>query len=259
MNTLRSKSSNAARTSIRGRNSTRGFTLVELMIALLIGLFLLGGLLTLVQGMKRTTVAQNGLGQLMDNERLAMMLITNVVESAGYFPSPQLNTSDGEFPVTGVFTASSQTIFGTGSGTAAAPGDTFTVRYVTAGTVAGVNDGVLDCTGTPSATAKTFTVKFSIDAATTDLVCVLNGGAPIHLVTGISNMQIVYGVQTNLALNNAAADSYWDALTVPNWSNVISAKITLVFNNPLANQPGQLPTISFTRVIKLLNKPSFIA
>ena len=35
-------------------DSERGFTLVELMIAIVIGLFLTGGLLTLVQAMKRT-------------------------------------------------------------------------------------------------------------------------------------------------------------------------------------------------------------
>ena len=36
-----------------------GFTLVELSVATLIGLFLLGGLLTIVQDMRRTFTNQN--------------------------------------------------------------------------------------------------------------------------------------------------------------------------------------------------------
>jgi type IV pilus assembly protein PilW len=51
----------------RRRRSQQGFTLVELSIAVLIGLFLLGGLLTLLQDMRRTFGAQNQLGQLQDS------------------------------------------------------------------------------------------------------------------------------------------------------------------------------------------------
>ena len=62
----------------------RGFTLVELMIAVVIGLFLVGGLLTLVQAMKRTTVSQSGLSQLQENERMAKLYKQHVLqEQAG--------------------------------------------------------------------------------------------------------------------------------------------------------------------------------
>ena len=54
----------------------RGFTLVEVMVALLIGLFLLGGLLRLVQDNRRTFASQNQLSQLQDAERIAMTMIT---------------------------------------------------------------------------------------------------------------------------------------------------------------------------------------
>ena len=61
----------------------RGFTLIELMIALLIALFLIGGLLTLVQAMKSTSISQSGMSQLQDNERMAMTLMTDVIQSTG--------------------------------------------------------------------------------------------------------------------------------------------------------------------------------
>src|ERR1700722_20229317 len=71
----------------------RGFTMVELMVALLIGLFLLGGLLTLVQDNRRTFSSQSQMAQLQDSERLAMSMMTDVIQQAGYFPDPTNNSA----------------------------------------------------------------------------------------------------------------------------------------------------------------------
>ncbi len=70
-----------------------GYTMVELMIAILIGLFLLAGLLTLVMGTRKTSTTQSQLAQLQDNERVSMTLMTNVIQQAGYFPDPTTYTS----------------------------------------------------------------------------------------------------------------------------------------------------------------------
>ncbi len=70
------------------RRGQGGYTLVELMIAVLIALFLLGGLVTLVMGTRRTSTTQSQLSQLQDSQRIAMMLMANVIQQAGYFPDP---------------------------------------------------------------------------------------------------------------------------------------------------------------------------
>ena len=80
--------------SQRPSRSQTGFTLVELMIAILIGLFLTGGLLTLTGAMKRTGKVQTGLDLLHDNQRLASTIMTDVIQSAGYFPLTSLNVGD---------------------------------------------------------------------------------------------------------------------------------------------------------------------
>jgi Tfp pilus assembly protein PilW len=49
------------------------------MISVLIALFLTGGLLTLVQAMKKTTSVQSGMSQLQDSERMAMTLMADVI------------------------------------------------------------------------------------------------------------------------------------------------------------------------------------
>src|SRR5208337_3206266 len=105
--------------------------------------------------------------------------------------NPVANSLAGSFPATGNFVAG-QSIFGTGAGTAAAPGDSISIRYNTAG-----NDGIINCIGGTSATAVTFVNTFSIvtDAqGNKDLQCVLtimNGAAVVStttatLVTGVT-------------------------------------------------------------------------
>ena len=250
------------------RTSHRGFTLIELMVAVLIGLFLIGGLLTLVQAMRRTSTMQGGLSQLQDNERMTTTLMTDVIQSSGYFPNPLVNSATTEFPVTGSFTVAGQALVGTGAYGAAVPGDTITVRYATAG-----GDGVINCSGGTSAVAATFTNTFSVDAFG-NLNCVLtvnNGtittttiqlisGQIVNgaLVSGVTDLQIYYGVQTNIAAANSSVDTYLDANGViagNYWGNVISVKLTLTYVNPLSGQAGQTTTtIPFTRVVAVMQK-----
>jgi type IV pilus assembly protein PilW len=83
----------------------------------------------------------------------------------------------------------------------------------------------------------------------------VNGAARLPLVTGVTNLQILYGVKTDFTQANGAVDSYLNAaeMTPADWSNVISVKVTLTFTNPLANPPGQPATITFQRVIGVMN------
>jgi type IV pilus assembly protein PilW len=247
--------------SINARSvAQRGFTLIELMIALLIAMFLIGGLVTLVGAMKITFANQNGLSQLQESERMAMTLMTDVIESTGYFPNPVINTAAAEFPASGVFTFAGQALFGTGNYLDPAPGNSITVRYVTTGA-----DNVINCTGNTSGVgAATFVNTFSIDVAgNLNCTLIVNGAAqaPIALINGLNSMQIYYGVQTNAGVSTNSIDDYMDANTVAgsnNWSNVKSVKIKLTFVNPMFGQAGQAAQqfISFERVIDVMNKTS---
>ena len=81
----------------------QGFTLIEILIALLIGVFLLGALLTIVQANRRVYGDQSQLAQLQDSERMAMTLMTDVIQMAGYFPNPTQNTLNGSLIQSGAF------------------------------------------------------------------------------------------------------------------------------------------------------------
>jgi type IV pilus assembly protein PilW len=225
---------------------------VELTVALFIGLFLLGGLLTLVQDMRRTFGNQNQLAQLQDNERLAMTLITDVIQAAGYYPNPTLNTIGSALSQAAPFQQSGQAIAGTRN--PAAPGDSIYVQFLTA-----PSDGVINCTGNSNLTGanQIYINQFSIDG-NKELLCTLNGQAPVVLVTGVTNLQILYGVKTSFAVANNNVDSflYADQMTAADWTNVICVKVTLTFDNSTLakSQPGQPLTIPFTRVITVMGR-----
>jgi type IV pilus assembly protein PilW len=231
----------------------RGFTLIELMIAITVAIFLVGGLLMMVQSTRNTFASQNQLAQLQDNERLVLTFMTEVIESAGYFPNPKLYTSAAVMPIAPGF-AAGQAVAGTGAFLAAPPGDTVSIRYG-----AGPNDDIFNCRGTKNAVIPydTFVNTFSVSPAGV-LTCTFSSGAvplpgvPVPLVNGVKTMAIRYGVKKNPADTLSCADTYLDATEMlpADWSNVCTVKVTVSFINPL--RPAA-PTIDITRVIAVMN------
>jgi type IV pilus assembly protein PilW len=61
-----------------------GMTLIEIMIALLIGAFLLGGVLQIFIGSKQTYRVQEGLSRLQENGRFALDFLSNNIRMAGF-------------------------------------------------------------------------------------------------------------------------------------------------------------------------------
>ena len=229
----------------------RGFTLLEIMIAMTIGLFLAGALITVVQTNKRVFLNQNQLEQMQDGQRMAMTLMADVIQSAGYFPDPTTNTLFGTLIASGAF-ANSQAI--TGTYTAAAPGDSISVRYMTAS-----GDGILNCSGLSNTTGANtrYVNQFAVQGNPGQLVCTMNG-TQYTLVTGVTKLTVLYGVKTNAAAAGNNVDEYLNAsqMTAANWQNVISVRISLTFTNPLysAAGQGQAQFITVQRVVDVMNQ-----
>jgi type IV pilus assembly protein PilW len=237
------------------RAGQRGYSLIEVMVALLVALFLLVGLGTLVSGTRRTSTNQTSLAQLQDEERLAMSVLNDVLQTAGYYDS---NPNDTTFLATAQLALPAVSISGGptlaagqiigGTHTSNAVPDTLTVQYRTNG-----SDQVISCAGQTSTAAKVFINYFSVPTSginANQLQCTPDGTAAntVTLVNGVVNFQVWYGVSTS---TSNSADTYETADQVTNWGNVISARITLTLNNPLYTQPGQPQYVTFTRVIAL--------
>jgi type IV pilus assembly protein PilW len=238
------------------RSAERGFTLLEILIAMSIGLFLLGALLTIVQTNRAVFGNQSQLALLHDSERMAMTLMTDIIQTAGYFPDPTTNTSQ-LLAATGPFALGQ---YLTGGHTSALAPDTLSVRYVTTG-----GDNVLNCSGqslVAGAPAQIMVNTFQI--LNGQLVCIMNG-TQYNLVSGainsstalgVTNMQVLYGVKTNVATAGNNVDTYLDASQMAGkWNSVISVLVTLTFTNPLyvAGQ-GQQQSVSIQRVINVMNQ-----
>lgn len=250
------------RHSVRVRCGQRGFTLIEILIALMLGMFLLAALLTIVQTNRAVYGDQSQLAQLQDNERMAMTLMTDVIQSAGFFPTtiPPTTTQDTTLTATtgdGYAFPVGQSMYGTYSATV--PGDAIYVRYMTAS-----GDGILNCSGVPNTSGANQLYVNEFYIAGGQLVCNMNGTV-YNLVSGVTNgtttlgvtnLSILYGVNTTGAVG---VDTYKNAslMTAADWSSVISVMVELTFTNPLYKTYGsttQPATIYIQRVVGVMNQ-----
>ena len=240
------------------RHRQRGVTLIELSVTVVIALFLLGGLFTIVQNTRKAYSSTTQLSQLQDSQRLAMTLITDVIQSSGYFPDPTKTDAGVAFPAAGALTAG-QAMLGVQSVTA--PEDQITVRYMTAD-----QDGILNCLGSSNTTGANVTYTNTFDLAAADasgnrwLECTVDDGTPGPktpqlLVNGLTNMQIFYGVKRNAASNDFNVDTYVRAadMSATDWQSVSAVRLILTFTNPVV-APGAPATITFERVIAVMNR-----
>ncbi len=262
------------------RHRERGFTLVELMVTVAIALFLIGGLLTVLQNVRGAYNNQQQLTQLQDQQRFALTILADVIQAGGYFPDPttwtpanSLPAANAPAPCAAAFVAGQAF---SGCHTATTAPDTIEVRYRTA-LSAGV-DGVIFCDGSSNTTqgptglfVNQFTVVPPAGNTPGQLQCQLSDGAtgavitaPVTIVNGVQNLQVLYGVKRTPALSDYNVDTYLTAdqmntagVNGNDWNNVSSVRVILTFTNPLynpASPAGQPATIGFERVIQVMSR-----
>lgn len=246
------------------RARQRGFSILELTIAMVLAVFLLAGLFTIMQGTRHTSTDQTALAQLQDNERIALSILTDVVQTAGYFPGAPNNVLTTELAVTGSFVTAGQSIVATSNGT---QGDTLVVRYETA-----TGDGTSSCLGNTNTTGgnliyvNTFSVNANNQLTCSDGVTT----TAVPLVNGVTSFTVQYAVNTSATVTNSncPADSYLTTAqmvgaTNPGlfWSNICAIRVILTFVNPLyqpvpggPTTPGQPTTLTISRVISIMTK-----
>lgn len=245
--------------SLRFGARQSGYSLIELMIAILIALFLIGGVIVVEQGVHRAYGDQTGIAQLQDEERFAMSMLTEVISDAGYYPSPQSTSQVLALPSTGspLNLQAGQSLYGPGSG-ASAPHDSIYVRYMTSS-----GDGIDLCDGTTNTSGGNLTYTSYIYVSGNELYCQVQPGngaawnAAVPLINGVTDMQIWYGVNTGGTDTNV--DTYIPLspatnMTATYWLSVSSVMVQLTFLNPLYGLPGQPQTVTFRRVIGVMGR-----
>ncbi len=210
------------------RMSQKGFTMVELLVATAIGLFLISGVFQLFSANRQSSRIQENLSHVQENGRFAITEISRVLRMTGIKSDPVDTT-------TFVTTAA---VSGVDSGSLGADEIFISFQGAVGTATAG---GVIDCLGTRFLAvlpATTITNRFYLanDAnGVSSLFCVETTAAtpnPQPLVENVVDMQITYGVDTN---NSGTANYYVDATTVtagtagvPDWINVVSVNFNLL-------------------------------
>lgn len=252
----------------RGRRAgcrEKGLGLVEVMISLVLSLLLAIALFTVLHATLTGAVSQRGLSALQDGERQAATIMQDVAQAGGYFvitrapsvPASSL-TAVGAFPATPPFGVAGQYVAGT---TNAAGQPVLSVRFESALSTNPNEPPTINCLGGSALTSTPtiYTNSFFVDPATDSLDCSVNGGPAYPLVGGggpggiqVKSMAVLYGVDTT---GDGSVTEYLPATSVPDWTKVLSAQITLTFANPLydgSGANGQPPTVTSTSVVNFL-------
>lgn len=234
------------------RPRERGYSMIELSVALVVALFLLQGLFTILQNTRSASTNQNQLAQLQDEQRMSMTMLTDVIQQAGYYPGAYTIDAPTALPASPLFTTAGQYVTG-GTNATASYGDTVSVRYQ--GDASG---SVLDCLGSVILNGKTEEMSFSVTKVNNQplgLYCSVNGATAVPLIPNVTKMTVTYGVDSS---NTTSTNAYLTAAQVGAgtfWNSVLSVKVALLFGNPLFGQPGQTKqNLPFNRVIAVLSK-----
>lgn len=160
-----------------------GFTIVELMIAGLLGIILTAGVIQLFIGSNRNFSLQDELANVQEDGRFAMIFLENELQKGGWIddfnrqvpPAVDLNTSSDGIT------------------------DSIAVSYA-------LPADSTDCNG---ATVGDGVIVNRFYVASNQLLCQGNGGGAAQpLIDGVENFQVLYGVETNGVCPDGAVNQY---------------------------------------------------
>lgn len=210
-----------------------GFSLVELMIAITLGLVVLLAVGSIYMGSRQTYRVQEDNARMQEAGRYALEVIGRSLRQAG---------ADGEISMAAILVptcaapAPCNAIAGTNGGTT----DTLVVQFY-AGREELDNDTApggwvtRDCTGGQVAVNTVITNTFAVNG--TNLECTGSAGGTQALVSDIQDLQVVYGIDTT---GDQSADQYVGAPTAAQWPQVVTARVCVLIqsaNNGLTSAP----------------------
>ncbi|OYY93086.1 MAG: hypothetical protein B7Y41_13315 [Hydrogenophilales bacterium 28-61-23] len=217
---------------LAGKSNTRiaqaGVTLLELMIALSLGLLLLAGIGSIFVGSNQTYRVQEQNARIQESGRYALEVIGRSLRQAGYadVPLSPLSSKTG-------FTGTAIDGLNTVCPTATPLTDVITVQY----------DGIVgeqDCQGDNITAGQFVQHTFFVEnnalrcdatrnttAPTPPTACPVAGSGEV-MVPSAEDLQIIYGVDTD---GNQSANLYSAAPTAAQWPNVVSARVCVLIRS----------------------------
>jgi type IV pilus assembly protein PilW len=198
----------------------RGLTIVELMVAVALGMLLMLVVAQAFLATKGALRTQESLGRVQENARFATALLSREIRMAGYRADPSQGIAVVYPAATtqSTCTGGRPAICGLDGGGSAS--DTLTLRFQGSGPSAGNADGrIIDYIANDPGNNNEPTLYCS----TTANASTAAAGTPI--IAGAENMQILYGEDVN---GDRSPDRYVTANNVSNMDSVVAIRISLL-------------------------------
>lgn len=247
-------------------NKNNGFSLVELMIAMVLGLFLVAGVGTVYLSAKKTFAVNEQVSGLDENARVALRTLTQHIEHAGYASTSGMKLDNYILP-TDMTITSSNCLDGSASiarvnrlSTSQDSGYSFGSNGIYPDTGRGDTIGLLflsdtdlktDCIGevaaytnqcvaSPIMEARLIYNSFHIARGNKNSlnhdIPVLRCSGSLHAgaqpwAEGVENIQFLYGIDSN---SDGATENYWNATSVEAasaWGQIISVRVGVLMRS----------------------------
>jgi prepilin-type N-terminal cleavage/methylation domain-containing protein len=230
----------------------KGFTLIELMVAIVIATLLMLGLVEIFGSARASYNLQEGLGRLQENARFANTFISRAVRETGYFPIAEVldpNTQLGfVLDTTQIPAPIDQAISQDGGGTNP---DTLAISTFTDRDCNGQPNPNLDPRGRPAFFRKltifSIAPSFFNRLPSLQMECRYGPvGGPLAVqfnetvVQGIETLQVQYGIDTDVALDENA-NAYVD--TPANVPQLVTLRVGMIVSTDITstNIPDDQP------------------
>ena len=225
------------------RRTQLGLSLIELMVAMALGLLLMTGVIQVFLSSRQTYAANEAMGRLQENGRFALEFVARSARLAGYTDP----VFEGDKPLTllpedcsGFSPEVKEDICDDPKHT---PG-TSTAAFVYQPPL---TDGLRrDCQGTTVADDTLIISQYLISAGALSCrsynlktLAWISGPDAQELISGVDSLQALYGVNTSG--DSRSANQYVSADRVTNWNNVRAVRIAVLANSiePLTPAPAQ--------------------
>jgi type IV pilus assembly protein PilW len=214
-----------------GLKNQKGLSLIELMIAITLSIFIVAAMISLFVNSKQNYRMNENMSRLQENARFAVSFLSRDIRMADYracVTEDRLPNGSGLPAIAGQ------------DGTAGAP-DTITVRW---------QSNACGIALAPETTV--FSIQTGASGSPA-LFRSVNGDAAEELVEGIEDLQILYGQDTD---NDDVPNYFVDAATITDMAQAVSVRITLVartLESNLAADGGRI-TRAFTSTVTLRNR-----
>jgi type IV pilus assembly protein PilW len=234
----------------------RGFTMVEFLVALAIGLIVSLVIGQIFVGSRQSFSSQEDSARIQENIRDAANVLTRAVRMAGFrnntalppsttFPkatTPVIAGAD-DATVSGLPSNKLDPTLPTAPTNVTVKPDSVTVRFEGSGTDLAADKSVADCQGNYINYNQKVTMTFDIRPVTKDgvlsssLYCTTDAGDSTkslvaEIIPNVDNMQLLYGIDTD---NDGAANAYVRIGDVADIENIVSVRAWVLMRAPVAS------------------------